>query len=112
MLMRIGYADPPYVGCAYGMAIRWTGIYWLVGGGFVSITRKPLYPGGRAVIGGTDSGTRSEVPRRHVPSTGPFMLTLWRSEECGGCHRRRDRTGNAKVGRSRCRRVTGSVASM
>jgi len=29
MLMRIGYADPPYVGCAYGMAIRWTGtISW------------------------------------------------------------------------------------
>jgi hypothetical protein len=21
--MRVGYADPPYVGCAYGMAIRW-----------------------------------------------------------------------------------------
>ena len=29
--------------------------------------------GGRAVTGGTDSGTRSGVPRRHVPSTGPFM---------------------------------------
>jgi hypothetical protein len=27
MLMRIGYADPAYVGCAYGMAIRRTGIY-------------------------------------------------------------------------------------
>jgi hypothetical protein len=25
--MRIGYADVPYVGCAYGMAIRWAGIY-------------------------------------------------------------------------------------
>jgi len=25
------------------------------------------------VTGGTDSGTRSGVPRRHVPSTGPFM---------------------------------------
>jgi len=27
MPMRIGYADPPYVGCAYGMAIRWAEIY-------------------------------------------------------------------------------------
>jgi hypothetical protein len=27
MLIRIGYADPPYVGCAYGMAIRCAGIY-------------------------------------------------------------------------------------
>jgi hypothetical protein len=25
--MRIGYADLPYVGCTYGMAIRWAGIY-------------------------------------------------------------------------------------
>ena len=25
--MRIGYADPSYFGCAYGMAIRWAGIY-------------------------------------------------------------------------------------
>ena len=25
--MRIGYTDRPYVGCAYGMAMRWAGIY-------------------------------------------------------------------------------------
>ena len=25
--MRIGYADPSYFGCAYGMAIRWAKIY-------------------------------------------------------------------------------------
>jgi hypothetical protein len=25
--MRIGYFDLIYVGCAYGMAIRWAGIY-------------------------------------------------------------------------------------
>ena len=27
MLMRIGYADSPDVGCGYGMAIRRAGIY-------------------------------------------------------------------------------------
>ena len=35
--------------------------------------------GGRAVTGGTDSGTRSEVPRRHVPSPG--LLCRLRSAE-------------------------------